>query len=238
MALVKLYKAVTDAEDKSLTLYDTSHQFYRRLREKLISEVVAKPLLTLGDIGFTFGGLQGKNADHFKEDGNAMYVSYMDVFSSQIIEKNDFSRVIVSPGEAQNKVKTGDVFFTVSSETPHEVGMSSVLLTEDIGSDLYLNSFCVGFRPDTNKVVARFLAHYLRSSFFRKELRKLAQGITRYNISRKELMKCPINLPDIATQNFIAQKLDGAYDCLIDIKNRSCMNGKLKIRVISDSLKV
>lgn len=238
MALVKLYKAVTDAEDKSLTLYDTSHQFYRRLREKLISEVVAKSHLTLGDIGFTYGGLQGKNADHFKEDGNAMYVSYMDVFSSQIIEKNDFSRVIVSPGEAQNKVKTGDVFFTVSSETPHEVGMSSVLLTEDIDSELYLNSFCVGFRPDTNKVTARFLAHYLRSSFFRKELRKLAQGITRYNISRKELMKCSINLPDIATQNLIAEKLDGAYDCFIDIKNRSYMNGKLKIRVISDSLKV
>lgn len=152
MALVKLYKAVTDAEDKSLTLYDTSHQFYRRLREKHISEVVAKPQLTLGDIGFTFGGLQGKNAGHFNEDGNAMYVSYMDVFSNQIIEKNDFSRVMVSPGEAQNKVKTGDVFFTISSETSHEVGMSSVLLTDNIGSDLYLNSFCVGFRPDTNKV--------------------------------------------------------------------------------------
>lgn len=235
--LVKLYKAVTDAEEKSLTLYDATHQFYRRLREKLISDVVAKSKLSLGDIGFTFGGLQGKNASHFNENGNAMYVSYMDVFSSQIIDRSDFSRVMVSPSEAQNKVKKGDVFFTVSSETPHEVGMSSVLLSENIGSDLYLNSFCVGFRPDINKVAIGFLAHYLRSDFFRKELRKLAQGITRYNISRKELMKCPINLPDISTQNVITQKLDDAYDCLIDVKNRSSMNGKLKIRVISDSLK-
>ncbi|MBY8210881.1 restriction endonuclease subunit S [Vibrio diazotrophicus] len=238
MDLVKLYKVVTDAEEKSLTFYDAIHQLYRRLREKLISEITAKSKLSLGDIGFTFGGLQGKNASHFNEDGNAMYVSYMDVFSSQVISKGDFSRVMVSPGEAQNNVKTGDVFFTVSSETPQEVGMSSVLLTENLDRDLYLNSFCVGFRPDTNKVDIRFLAHYLRSSFFRKELRKLAQGITRYNISRKELMKCPINLPDISTQNFIAQKLDNAYDALNDAKNRSSVNGKLKIRVISDSLKV
>ncbi len=235
-ALVKLYKAATTAEEKSFNLSQTSHQFYRSLREKLISQTDAHLKVTLGDIGYTFGGLQGKNANHFKDDGNAMYVSYMDVFSNQIIEKNQFSKVIVLPNEAQNKVNTGDVFFTVSSETPHEVGMSSVLLANNISCDLYLNSFCVGFRPDVNKVNPEFLSHYLRSSFFRKELRKLAQGITRYNISRKELMKCPINLPSIDLQKSIAKKLDSIYSSLIEIKNRENINKNLKIRVISDSL--
>lgn len=45
----------------------------------------------------------------------------------------------------QNEVEIGDAFFTISSETPEEVGMSSVLL-EKTGIT-YLNSFCFGFRP-------------------------------------------------------------------------------------------
>lgn len=236
-SLVELYRAATTAEEKSLMLSQSAQLFYLSLRENLISQLDTNLKLTLGDIGYTFGGLQGKNANHFKDYGNAMYVSYMDVFSNQIIVENEFSKVIVLPNEAQNKVKCGDVFFTVSSETPHEVGMSSVLLLNNISCDLYLNSFCVGFRPDANKVSPEFLSHYLRSSFFRKELRKLAQGITRYNISRKELMKCPINLPSIQVQKAISQKLDRAYNVLIEIKNKELINKKLKIRVISDSLK-
>lgn len=45
----------------------------------------------------------------------------------------------------QNQVEKGDVFFTTSSETPDEVGMSSVwTYSED---NIYLNSFCFAWRP-------------------------------------------------------------------------------------------
>lgn len=236
-SLVSLYKSVTSAEEKAISLSNCAEKLYIRLRETLISELNIESTLTLGDLGYTFGGLQGKNATHFNDNGNARYITYMGVFSSQIIDCNGLSHVMISPSERQNKVKTGDVFFTVSSETPHEVGMSSVLLSDIGQDDLYLNSFCVGFRPNINKISPRFLSHYLRSAFFRKELRKLAQGITRYNISRKELMKCPIRLPDIDEQQRITEKLDNAYKCLVDTKERAKTNSSLKVRVISDSLR-
>ena len=43
----------------------------------------------------------------------------------------------------QNEVKYGDIFFTTSSETPEEVGMSSVWFENK--ANVYLNSFCFGF---------------------------------------------------------------------------------------------
>ncbi|MEI3342014.1 MAG: hypothetical protein V8R52_07610 [Coprobacter fastidiosus] len=53
--------------------------------------------------------------------------------------------VLIVPKE-QNLVKFGDILFTQSSETPEEVGISSVMLNET-NEAIYLNSFCFGLRP-------------------------------------------------------------------------------------------
>ncbi len=45
-------------------------------------------------------------------------------------------------------------------------------------------------------------------------MRKLAQGITRYNISRKELMKLPIFCPTYEEQSHIAEKISEAYSVM------------------------
>ncbi|MGI6593513.1 MAG: hypothetical protein ACOX24_00270 [Christensenellales bacterium] len=81
----------------------------------------------------------------------------------------------------QAEVRYGDVFFTTSSETPEEVGMSSIWL-ENV-PNTYLNSFCFGFRMK-NPLDFHFFAYALRSPCFRKQMILLAQGISRYNISK------------------------------------------------------
>lgn len=57
----------------------------------------------------------------------------------------------------------------------------------------------------------RFLTHFssylFRSSTFRNEIVKLAQGSTRYNMSKIELMKLTILLPCLEEQIFIAKLL-------------------------------
>lgn len=65
----------------------------------------------------------------------------------------------------QNTVQAGDVFFTTSSETPEEVGMSSVLLENS--ENTYLNSFCFGYRPHI-KFDKYYLAYMLRAEATRK----------------------------------------------------------------------
>ena len=114
--------------------------------------------------------------------------------------------VNVSDRENQNNVKYGDVFFTVSSETPDEIGMSSVLLDEV--DEMYLNSFCFGYRLSSFEVLSTLYASYFfRDSSFRNKVVKIAQGSTRYNISKSELIKLEISLPSIEEQARIASFL-------------------------------
>ena len=96
----------------------------------------------LGGIGETYTGLSGKTKDDFGH-GQARFVSYMNVFSNPI--SNPEMTEPIEIDLKQNEVEVGDVFFTTSSETAKEVGMSSVLLEKR--GKTYLNSFCFGFRP-------------------------------------------------------------------------------------------
>lgn len=97
----------------------------------------------------------------------------------------------------QHEVKVGDVFFTTSSETPGEVGMSSVL--KEKHGITYLNSFCFGFRPNV-KFDLDYLAYMLRSKHTRKQITLLAQGISRFNISKNKMMDIKIYVPTIGEQ--------------------------------------
>ena len=155
----------------------------------------------LGEIGYTYTGLSGKTKEDFGH-GNAKFITYMNVFSNSI---ND--PTMVEPIEIdakQNEVEVGDVFFTTSSETPEEVGMSSVLLEKH--GKTYLNSFCFGYRPMI-KVNSYFLAYMLRSKHIREKIILLAQGISRYNISKTRVMEIAVPIPSLSEQKCIGQYL-------------------------------
>jgi type I restriction enzyme S subunit len=159
---------------------------------------------SLGDIGRIFNGLSGKNKEDFGT--GKPYVQYKQIFDSPKVQIQNCGLVEISKNESQNKVRFGDVFFTVSSETPYEIGMSSVLLN-DVG-EMYLNSFCFGYRLLSFNVLNPLFASYLfRSSVFRNEIVKLAQGSTRYNMSKVELMKLTVYLPHTEEQITIAKFL-------------------------------
>ncbi len=82
--------------------------------------------IKLGSLGKTYGGLNGKNKNDFGT--GKPYIPYINIFNNPIINTNSFEYVEIGKNENQNRVKIGDVFFTTSSETPEEVGMSSVIL--------------------------------------------------------------------------------------------------------------
>ena len=127
----------------------------------------------LGDVGTTYTGLSGKTKNDFGH-GEAKFVTYMNVYSNVVADPT-----MVEPIEIDNKqkqVEVGDVFFTTSSETLDEVGMSSVLLEKQ--GPTYLNSFCFGYRP-TEKFDPYYLAYMLRSEGVRQDIVLLAQGISR-----------------------------------------------------------
>ena len=169
----------------------------------------------LGEIGNTFTGLSGKTKEDFGH-GEAKFVTYMNVFSNPIAQLNKTEPIEID--NKQNQVEYGDVFFTTSSETPDEVGMSSVWL-ENKGN-IYLNSFCFGFRPFV-KNDPYYMAYMLRSKNFRKNMILLAQGISRYNISKNGVMNIDIQLPNNQEQEKIG-KLFYEIDNLITLHQRKC----------------
>ncbi|MEE1317554.1 MAG: restriction endonuclease subunit S [Prevotella sp.] len=162
----------------------------------------------LGDAGTAYGGLVNKNKEDF-ENGNALFITYMNVFSNGKIDIDNLGQVRILSSEKQEQVQYGDVFFTVSSETPDEVGMTSVLLNEV--QNTYLNSFCFGYRLNDFKSIVPVYASYLfRGDDFRKEMYKIAQGSTRFNISKTEVLNMRITIPSIEEQNAIASVLVNA----------------------------
>lgn len=159
----------------------------------------------LWEIGKVYGGLSGKSKSDF-EKGNCPYIPFMNIMSNPIIDISNMDYVNIQPGEAQNVVMKGDLLFNGSSETPEEVGMCSVIL-DDI-PNLYLNSFCFGFslfkEIQTNGL---YLSYFFRSSEGRKLFYTLAQGATRYNLSKRSFLRMEIPFPSLEEQTAIAQIL-------------------------------
>lgn len=175
-----------------------------------------KPLREIGDF---FGGLTGKSKEDFI-DGNARFISYMNVYSNPALKLDLPDFVKINDGEKQNVVQYGDILFTGSSETPNECGMSSVVTTKP-SEPLYLNSFCFGFRLiDINTFNLDFLKHLLRSYEVRSQIAKTANGVTRFNISKKLFANIMIPVPPIEVQEEIVRILDSFSDYAAELQAR------------------
>ena len=183
-------------------------------------------------MGSTFNGLSGKTKDDFGH-GEAKFITYMNVFSNPIADLTMTESIEID--KKQKSVKAGDVFFTTSSETPDEVGMSSVM-PED-ADNIYLNSFCFGYRP-TEKFDLNYLAYVLRADSFRKEMTFLAQGISRYNISKNKVMEVCIPVPTIEEQTKVGRYFRN-LDHLITLHQREfaflCKEKSKKFRYIKNA---
>ena len=167
----------------------------------------------LGDMGSTYTGLSGRTKEDFGH-GDAKFITYMNVFSNPVANLDMTESVEID--SKQNCVKAGDVFFTTSSETPEEVGMSCVM--SENADNIYLNSFCFGYRP-TEKFDLNYLAYVLRAESFRKEMTFLAQGISRYNISKNKVMEVEISIPSLDEQSRVGQYFSD-LDHLITLHQR------------------
>lgn len=165
----------------------------------------------LGEIGVFLSSLTGKIKEDF-EQGNAKYIPYKNVYKNTFVDIRSLEKVNVREEEKQNAVKKGDILFTISSETPEEAGMSSVLVDEI--KDCYVNSFCSLFRfnslSDKN---IYFYGYLLRHHTIREYFRKTAQGSTRFNLSKESFKNLSLVVPKLGEQQKIA-------DCLLSLDEK------------------
>ena len=154
---------------------------------------------SFADLGTSYSGLSGKSIQDF--GSGKPFITYLNVYSNNVINEKEFQFVAIKDDEKQNIVKYGDVLFTLSSETPEEVGIGSVYLGKE---EVYLNSFCFGIHITKTKVAfPPYLSYYVASTPFRKFIYPYAQGSTRFNLCKANFEKASIILPSLENQKRI-----------------------------------
>ena len=189
---------------------------------------------TFGELGATYAGITGKTKSDFGV-GAAKYITFMNVMTNAVIDCTVFEQVNVSASETQNSVLRGDLLFNGSSETPEEVAFCS-LMAEEV-PDLYLNSFCFGFRLfDDQQVDGLFLTYYIRANPGREMMKSLAQGSTRYNLSKTALCEASVLLPLKDEQAAIAEVISGMDAELIALEERREKTSNIKQAMMQELL--
>ena len=113
-------------------------------------------------LGNLYGGLTGKKGDDFNNEENLHnkpFIPFTNIFNNIYISGDQFQLVNIEDGENQNRVFKNDLLFLMSSESYEDLGKCSAM-SEDC-DELYLNSFCKGFRINTSKVNPYFLNYQL-----------------------------------------------------------------------------
>lgn len=187
----------------------------------------------IGDIGSFYSGLSGKSKADFGS-GDSRYITFLNVLTNAIIEPSITERVNVAENEKQNAVIKEDLFFNTSSETPEEVGMCAVLL-EDL-PNTYLNSFCFGFRLSNENVIPLFLSYYFNSQEGRNIMRVLAQGATRYNLSKTYFSDTIVLLPPKDEQIAIASIIYDMENSIAALEEKLDKYRKIKAGMMSELL--
>lgn len=186
-------------------------------KKKLIKQGVMQELLTgkkrlsgfnkewkqveLGSLGEIYNGLTGKTKNDFGW-GNSKYVTFLNVLNNRKLNNKLFEKVNIN--EVQNFIKYGDLFFNTSSEIPEEVALCSAFM-DKTNENIAVNSFCFGFRLyDLKRIFPLYIVDYFRSNDGRKKIIQIAQGSTRYNLSKEYFLKLLIPIPEYEEQKAIS----------------------------------
>lgn len=214
--IAKLLECIDDRIATQNKIIEKYESLIQAMCDTLIESEQLKVELSFNDFGKPYSGLSGKSAEDF---GNGWpYITYMNVYQNQIIDITDVGLVKINETEQQSVVRYGDILFTLSSETPDEVGMGAVYLGD--AYPLYLNSFCFGVHiTDESKIFSPFLAYYISTKSFRKAVFPLAQGSTRFNLQKNDFMKKIFHFPTVKKQSEIYSVLKAYSDKLSIEKN-------------------
>jgi type I restriction enzyme S subunit len=161
-------------------------------------------LPAIGDL-FTFKNGLNK-AKKFFGVGTPI-VNYMDVYGRRAMVTADVrGRVTVTKDELRAfEVRKGDVFFTRTSETADEIGITSVML--DDSPDTVFSGFVLRARPQDDCLDDQFKKYCFSTESVRVQITSQSTETTRALTSGRSLSRVHINRPPRPEQAAIAAVL-------------------------------
>lgn len=142
------------------------------------------------------------------------FLSFKEVFGNYFVPEELAQLVESSEKERESgSIKRGDVFLTRTSETMHELGMSSVALKDY--ENATFNGFTKRLRPKEGtsyEVHPEFVAYYFRSPRFRTSMLAFSTLSTRASLNNDMINRLTLPLPPIEEQKRIANILKSLDD--------------------------
>ncbi|MVX66574.1 restriction endonuclease subunit S [Clostridium chromiireducens] len=135
------------------------------------------------------------------------FVSYGDVYRN--IELPNNIEGLVESSESDRKiysVEEGDIFFTRTSETIEEIGLTCVC--KNTIKNATFAGFLIRVRPIDHSIDVNYSKYYFSSNVHRKFFVKEMNLVIRASLSQELLKKLPVLLPSIEEQIEIANYLD------------------------------
>jgi len=185
-----------------------------------------------------------QSGDYFGEGDP--FVSYSDVYKNDALPFNVNGLAKSTDSDKENySVVEGDVFFTRTSETIEEIGLSSTCL-KTIDNAVFAG-FLIRFRPFSDVLKKEFSRYFFRSLIPRLHFVKEMNLVTRASLSQELLKSLPICLPSLNEQTAIAlflnnqtitlqesiQKINTAIDKLKEYRQSiisEAVTGKVDVR--------
>jgi type I restriction enzyme S subunit len=130
-------------------------------------------------------------------------VNYVDVFSNPFVTSQEITgRVSLTKAERENfSARNGDIFFTRTSETVEEIGLSAVLLGDV--PDAVFSGFLLRARPKTDEISPLFAAYLFRSPSVRRQIVSKASYTTRALTNGRSLSAVTFQMPSHDEQTAI-----------------------------------
>lgn len=180
-----------------------------------------KRLKFLGNI---YAGLNGKKGDDFSKEYSAgikSYIPFTNICNNIRISEDQFHFVKVDEKERQNRVLKNDILFLMSSETLDDIAKNSIYTGNE--KELYLNSFCKGFRISNENIYPEYVNYLFLSSTYRSYFSLVGRGFTRINLKQEFINDAFALIPSHKQQTTIANFLDrktALIDQAVDIKQK------------------
>ena len=134
-------------------------------------------------------------------------VNFTDVYHNPILSMSQCKGLVdVNESEKDRfKVSYGDIMFTRTSETIHDIGMSSAIVDEEVNA--VFSGFVLRATPQRNNLTPHFAGYLFRSPSVRKEIVRKSSFTTRALTSGTSLSAVSISYPSNLEQVKIASLL-------------------------------
>ncbi len=163
----------------------------------------------------TFANGISKGGEFFGK--GSPFVSYSDVYKNEALPITVKGLLLSTPEEQERySVRTGDVFFTRTSETVDEIGFASTCL-QSIAQATFAG-FLIRFRPTGHEILPCFSKYYFRNKLVSEYFAKELVMVTRASLGQELLKSLPVLLPSLPEQQAIADYLDercAAIDAMV-----------------------